>query len=131
MEKALREAWSDPVVRDRYLVTPLQRRSITGKRVAPQESGGEASGRQVKKRKAGKQVKAEPEVRQSSSGQTKGKGKGKPSGCATSVPDGRQICFAFNNRDGCTHNPCRFLHVCGVCFKPGVPMNKCKHDVLQ
>ena len=34
--KALRQAWTDPVVRDRYLVTPLQKRGISGRRAAPQ-----------------------------------------------------------------------------------------------
>ena len=131
LEKALRDSWTDPVVRDRYLVTPLQRRSITGKRVAPQAPAGSGSASKKKRKTGGGGEVRQPEVRQSSSSQGKGKGKVRAfNGCASTTPDGRRICFAYNN-EGCQRPSCSFLHVCGVCFKKGEPMNRCKHDVLQ
>ena len=66
----------------------------------------------------------------------KGRGKGKSkgptgaaaNGCARVTPDGRQICFPFNNKaEGCSRANCTFAHVCGKCFKEGTPMFKCNH----
>ena len=64
------------------------------------------------------------------------KGKGKRgsfhTGCAARTPEGRPICFAFNKKgEGCKNETCQFSHVCGICFRKGLPMYSCKHDVLQ
>jgi hypothetical protein len=63
-------------------------------------------------------------LRQAEKGQGKGKGKGKGSrsgkdaGCSSEIPDGKRICYAFNNKDRpCTLRKCNFLHVCGKCFQ--------------
>jgi hypothetical protein len=63
-------------------------------------------------------------------GKVKGKGKGKAAGKATKgsqdrqqtsrrsflsyTPDGRQICFKFNNKLGCTASDCDRVHMCQV-----------------
>lgn len=54
----------------------------------------------------------------------KGKGKGKGKGLAFSTPDGRQICFNYNNPEGCTG--CDRAHVCRLkgCFG-NHPMQNC------
>ena len=58
----------------------------------------------------------------------KGKGKkGKGSGtqCKSETPDGKKICFRFNDAArGCTTAKCQFLHVCGKCFKDH-PLFRC------
>ena len=142
LDQALRAAWADPVVKDRFLVTPMQRRTLS-KRAAPQ-GGGDA-----------KKVKTE-KVEQSgpAKGDDKGaggKGDGKAggrrrrrarnatlsasssSGCAAATPQGTRICFAFNNKgEGCKRGAgCPFAHVCGVCFAKEVPMFDCKHKGVQ
>lgn len=62
------------------------------------------------------------------------KGKVKPKGvagggnkCAPKTPEGKGICFAFNAKRGCKNKACRFVHVCGKCFKVNVPMHECDH----
>ena len=55
-------------------------------------------------------------------GQGRGKGKGKKgsrdTGCAAETPDGKRVCYSFNNKqEPCTRKKCQFLHVCGKCFK--------------
>jgi hypothetical protein len=61
----------------------------------------------------------------------KGKGKGKggkgkkgnksmnsAAGCASKTPDGRSICYKYNNQnEDCRKKKCTFLHVCSICFK--------------
>ena len=50
----------------------------------------------------------------------KGGGKGFTNqGMAFATPDGKSICFKFNNQsEKCkAGNKCKYLHVCGVCFK--------------
>ena len=62
-----------------------------------------------------------------------GSGKGKPGkgkstgGCARATPDGKNICFAFNDASGCNKTGCKFLHACGVCFAKGKTMQTCTH----
>ena len=62
-------------------------------------------------------------------GRGKGGAAGKSaSGCAKETPDGRQICFKYNNpSEGCKTKGCRFAHCCGKCFKEGCPMFSCDH----
>ena len=137
LPKALREAWADPIVRDRYLVTPLQRRGIAGKRSAPSAPGTGES----KKAKARAKAAAQVAQVQTTAGRGKGKGKGKGAnrgsgvnewGCAVRTADGAPICFAFNNpKTGCQKSNCPFAHVCGVCFRKGEPMQTCKHAPLK
>ena len=35
--------------------------------------------------------------------------------CRIATPDGKKICFAFNDQ-GCTRDACSFAHVCAGCF---------------
>ena len=118
---AIRGAWADPIVKDRYLVTALQRRTLRVKR-----SGGEDTPPPPKR------PRGQPKDK-------KGKGKGKDkekkdslratAGCASVTPDGNKVCYAFNNRgEGCQRKNCPFAHVCGVCFRKSSPMFDCRHD---
>lgn len=116
-DKALRMAWMDTTVKDRYFVTPLQLAS--SKRSAPTTTGiggGGHAGPPLQKR-----TKAEK-------GKGKGKSKDKGKRCAFRTPGGKQVCFNFNKPDGCPKGAaCAFEHVCGVCFKEGRPMTTCEH----
>ena len=71
--------------------------------------------------------------RQQGQGGAKGGRKGGPRGgknkggqdCASVTPDGKKICFKFNDKGrGCNAGRCPFLHVCGTCFKDH-PMFRC------
>ena len=125
LDKSLREAWADPVVRDRHLIAELQRRSFQRKRPAEEEQAGPSK----REKKRVKIATAKEAARAAASGKggdkKKGSGKGK---CAHMTPDGEKICYPFNKAaDGCTRQDCSFAHVCGVCFKKGTPMSKCGH----
>ena len=57
-------------------------------------------------------------------GREKGKNTGKRAGkgnltdCANETPDGKRICYAFNDTERqCANRKCNFLHVCGKCSK--------------
>ena len=54
-----------------------------------------------------------------------GKAKSYAQGCASETPDGKKICYTFNDKArGCAVAKCQFLHVCGRCFKDH-PMFRC------
>jgi hypothetical protein len=112
---ALREAMSCPVVKDRYLVTPLQQRTLGRKR--PNDNAWQPP---TRKPKGGKEKGA-------GKGQEKGgKDNKKTPGCKGKNAKGERICFAFNNqKEGCTVANCTYAHCCGVCFKQKTPMFEC------
>ena len=129
LKDALGEAWRCPVTKERYFTTPLALSSSFGSSPAsskrPAEfqdelkSNRQRTGRGKGKGRGGGQSKG--------SGQGKGrgkKGKGKGGGCAPRTPDGRVVCFSYNNATGCTLPRCNFLHVCGICFA-NHPMYQC------
>jgi len=134
--EALKKAWEDPVVKERNFTTPLCLES-TSKR--PWPGGGATEYPNMPPPKynrdgSGKDGSGKGKTK----GKPKGKGKGKdkgsasmgaPSGCAEKTPQGKPVCFRFNT-GGCStgKKKCRFMHVCGVCFKPGVPMTTCAHS---
>ena len=118
-EKALRQAWMDTTVKDRYFVTPLQlapSKTISLATNGPNSGGGWQSGQPPRKKVKTEKGKGD-----------KGKGKGKFTRCANKTPGGKPICFAFNKPKGCQKSNCAFEHVCGVCFKEGRPMTTCEH----
>ena len=127
LASALREAWNDSVTRDRYLVLPLQKRSISSKRPAGSSSSTPVASKKQK-------VKAEeavvPYMNNKRAKKGKGKGAANPvAGCAERTSSGEPICFRFNDKtQGCARPKCFFAHVCGVCFRKGVPMHQCKHQ---
>ena len=115
--EALRQVTKDSDVRERHFSTPLAVSSATqavqpdpwrqrqkGERQHPYEvpfAKGKNKGRGKGKGK-------------------KGRGKQRSGGLHGSTPDGRQICFAFNN-EGCSGS-CGRVHVCRICLDPGHSM---------
>ena len=57
----------------------------------------------------------------------KGKGSGKQT-LPKETPGGEQICFAWNNNQKCKQNPCRWKHVCQLCFEADHPKGLCKQS---
>ena len=101
---ALRQAWLDTSIRDRHFITPIAVSGASGAGVRDRSPRRQPfyhqSGRPEKGKGKGKQ---------------KGKGKGKGKWHAR-APDGRLICFAFNNPNERCNNQCRMVHVCRRCF---------------
>jgi len=138
----LQKAWEDPVVRDRTFTTPLALAHIRqpagdmgepdskhrrGSRAGwQQRTGGEQSGQQSGA-SSSKGKKGDKGKGKSKGDKGKGKGKGL-SNCAKTTPDGKPICYSFNNRaQTCKAQGCKYEHVCGVCFAPNRPMYDCSH----
>ena len=124
---ALREAWTDPLVKDRYLITALQKKTLKVKKDWDSEKPLIKKQRRDKGRGQGKD----------SNKVSRGKGSRSTSfrdisGCADTTPDGKKVCYPFNKRGaGCTRKGCPFAHVCGICFKAGVPMYQCRHGAAD
>ena len=111
---ALKEAWEDPVARDRNFTTPLalepKKRPYSETLPPPPRATAQQERPSKNQRRSGK-----------GKGKGKGAGKGKGGGkgpleCKSHTPSGEPICFRFN-AGGCKEgSKCRFLHKCGKCF---------------
>ena len=103
LDNALRGAWADPVVRDRFLVAPMQKITLAGKRVFGYEGG--PGPKRVKQEPGSSSDRPKGSSKGEVKGKVKGKGKGKGSKgsqgqteCKDKTPQGNRICFAFNSR---------------------------------
>ena len=121
LHEALREAMLDTTIKERYFLTPNVYSQVAHSRTPPwrsrsppvERSWGMDRGRDGDRGK-GKSRKGG------------GKGKGKKGGkqLHDRTPDGRQICWRWNNpRERCRFN-CGRLHVCQICFGSH-PMRAC------
>ena len=111
---ALPAAYKDSLIKERYFITPLALGSALRRPTPPPYNPVNPSNRQLKQER----------LRMKGGGKGKGKGgKGRKrplerDRCAPATPDGKRICFGFNNKnEPCTRPKCTFLHVCGRCFK--------------
>ena len=116
---ALKTAWQDPITKERFLTTPMALSSSSQKRHAV--DGQQGSGKFIKNRKGGKGGgkggggKGNGKGGGKSGG--KGGGKGSGGGRNSHTPEGKPICFAYNNpNEKCTNRSCSFWHVCARCF---------------
>jgi len=141
---ALKAAYEDPVTKERYFTTPLCMEAVAPKRTAPTEwpgpewrpqpqptvpdSKGKGKGKGKDKGKEAKGGNGQrPGAGQRTKERKRGSAmKGAPKGCTDRTPDGKNICFGFNTKEGCTRAPCPFAHVCGKCFTPNVPIFQCQ-----
>jgi hypothetical protein len=120
LAKALLDVCKDSELKELHFTSPLALCGATHKRA---QSGPKAEKvwqdedkyKKVKKDKGKKK----------GGGKNKGGGKGKDrqdggkgGGLTGNTPDGKRICFDFNNAMGCTKADCSYLHVCRVrgCF---------------
>ena len=120
-------AWNDPIVKERFFTTPLayaaSAPSIQSQGNAFEQAGlvadapepvgkGPGRGKRLRLRKLA--------LKQQEKG--KGKGKGKVprnrGRCAAMTPDGRPVCFNYNDPENkCKRSNCPFVHLCGICFQ--------------
>ena len=139
LEAALRKAWGDTTVKDRYFLTPLKLEMATRRPPSDRTHDGPPPKRQKTNQfnsgagKGGGNKGGNGGKGKGGKGGKNGKNKGQkqqpaPAGCARTTPGGKAICYGFNRQNaGCTRANCPFVHVCGVCFKEGVPMYSCSH----
>ena len=134
LKDALKQAWEDPVTKERFFTTPLCLESNRKRPAEPHSDGHrhELTPRHAQKggnKGAGKgSGKNRPNKKMRDGNKGSSKGSGKARGCASKTNDGQDICYKFNSEQGCTTTKCRFAHVCGVCFAKGVPMHSCLHN---
>ena len=131
--KALREAWRDPSTRERYLITPIALSSAGGGK-RPWDGGGGSDAPKWPKGGSGKGTGKGGKGGGGKGGKPAGKfgkggkggGKGNQGECANRTPDGKPICYAYNDfKARCRDSRCHFLHVCGLCFGKH-PLYACK-----
>ena len=119
LKEAMRMARACPVTKEKYFTTPVAlaaavSRAPTGKRVpVPGED------RPPKWPKGAGKGKGKDK-----GGKGKGKGKGKARFTHTKTPDGRLVCFRYQD-DQCKSGKCTYVHVCARCLG-NHPMLSCK-----
>ena len=104
--ESLQNAWKDPITKERGFVTPLALCSVvaSSNRESDRFQGGEFKRKVFKGAGKGKS--------------SKGSGKGGSMKGSSTTPDGRPICYRFNNpKEKCKSKKCRFEHVCSFCFQ--------------
>ena len=128
---ALKAAYRDPVVKERFLTTPV---ALTSS--AQPKRSWDSSGSTAEQPATGKRAKAN---KKGGRGKGGGKGSGKGGrggkggksaterlGIAARTPDGNAICFSYNDFNvRCKDKSCRFAHNCGLCFAKGHPAYAC------
>jgi hypothetical protein len=129
---ALKTAWEDPLTKERHFTTPLALDSVkfvagsSQRMTAPPGNLDEPASKKLKALTNGTKG-VDPAGKGGGKGKTgKGKGKGKNK-INAKTPDGKYVCFNYNKAVGCSHGTaCKFQHVCGKCFAPGITMLACQ-----
>lgn len=112
--EALRAVVKNADVRERYFSTPL---AVTSAVQSLKETSWTSPKKwQDRRHPYGEQPKGKGKSKQKGKeGKQKSKGRSSLQG---SAPDGRQLCFAWNNKDeGCTGG-CGRVHACRICLSP-------------
>ena len=120
---ALLAAWKDPIIKERYFTTPL---SLKRSRATSSSSANDNYQDQHKVARVDQDKgNTKGTGKGTGKGKTKGKGGSKDGNCKAKTPDGKLICYRFNNEaESCTKAKCNYLHVCGRCFKDH-PLFRC------
>ena len=114
---ALKTARELDSLKTRYFTTPL---TVMAPDLAKQRSQRQSEGGGIRLRSRSRGRSRTPP--RGNRGGGKGGGRGRAGGrgrgvsTATMTPDGRPICFRFNNKDERCRGPCRFAHVCLKCY---------------
>lgn len=121
--QALKAIVKNPDIRERYFSTPLAVSSAAqslregwGARGRVQERPHNSDSPYAK----GKVVKGKGKGKKGD----RAKGKTKGAGLHGSTPDGRQICFAYNNKQEACQGGCGRVRVCRNCLDPSHPMHE-------
>ena len=123
-KEALRTSRELDSLRTRYFTTPL---TVLAPDLAKQHSQRRSSPLRLRSNSRGRSRTPPLGVRGGGKGGGRGRsgGRGRGVTTATTTPDGRPICFRFNNKDERCRGPCRFAHVCIKCYGPH-PAHMCR-----
>jgi hypothetical protein len=132
---ALERARKDLQLKERYFTTPLGSYALSSLRHFSALSISPSSRPTTAHRRVGNRPPKWKKVRNpwtKKVPQAKGKGKGKKKSkskdshktMAREAPDGRKLCFAFNDASMGCGGGCGFLHACRQCFRQH-PAHKC------
>jgi hypothetical protein len=127
IHEALTLAMKNTEIKEKYFTTPYslgaQQDSLAGKRqgkwLRPADGDGDWEQRPRK------QQRAKDKKRAKGKGKGKGKGVGGSGGLASRTPDGRMICFKYNNQQESCDGRCNMIHCCQRCFQKGHAAWKC------
>ena len=112
---ALRQATKNPDIRQRHFSTPLAVSSASQSLQEPWKN------RRNQERPHPYEANYQKGKGKSKGKSKKGKGKSKAGALQGTTPDGRQICFAWNNKgEGC-QGQCGRVHCCRICMSPDHP----------
>lgn len=115
---ALDGAMQDGTVKERYFLTPAAMNAAASRAPSPPKGNLRLRSRSPRRRGRSQDRPRTPDQGPRTKGKRgggKGKGRGKGK-LASRTPDGRAICFAWNNRDQRCRFNCGRLHVCQYCF---------------
>ena len=124
---ALKSVVKNADIRERYFSTPLPVTSAM--QSIKEDSWNRQRKWQERQHPYAEQQKGKIKSKTKGKKGAKGKSKGKGSQqLYASTPDGRQLCFAWNNKaEGCAGS-CGRVHACRVCLDPGHPMHEHVND---
>ena len=126
---ALRRAWRDPELRERHFITPLavsaissapRARSRSPRGLRTQAPSGKGAGKGKGRNRGARKESGKGGQK----GGQKGGRKGGSKDLHSVTPDGRQICYAYNNVGEACTGKCSRLHVCRRCFGTH-PVHQC------
>ena len=113
--RGLLMARQDVEVKNRYFVTPLSFAAATAQRDPP-PGGGYDRVRTPGPPRPGPWTPGRGSGKGTKNKGGKGSKNKTPKDWHSETPDGRKICFAWNNRDEKCRGGCGFVHVCRRCF---------------
>ena len=120
--KCLVDATKDAVTKERFFTTPIALSAASKHHQPVQHPSSSAprpsTGKGGKGNGKGNSSHMRSSPYDTGKGKSgKGKGGGKSMVCAAKSPDGKAICYNFNNaKVKCRRKQCSFLHICGRCF---------------
>ena len=125
--EALKQAYTDPTIKERCFTTPLALQASSTKR-SHQSFEGNSDVQKAWKTSAGKSSKGKGKGGKPNQGKG-GKGAGK---CQSKDPNGNWVCFGYNDFSStrCRNPRCSYEHICGLCFGKH-PMYACNPKVKK
>ena len=126
---AMRAARKDMETKEKHFSTPTALAATRGvKRPADGMGGATSSDWAPAAKKKGSSKGGKGQGKGSSKGGDKSGGKGKSSFKNTKTPDGRMICFRYQD-DSCKSKKCNFVHLCTTCLGEH-PLSQCSKAAM-
>ena len=102
---ALAEVARDPELKEIHFTSPIALSGRAASRGSAAQADDDRSSQGTKRKRPAAKGKG-------TKGTQGAKGQGKGKNLVANAPDGRQICFAYNSKDGCSDRSCARVHIC-------------------